>query len=148
MADEPKPPPPRFIEQWSAITPGDFGLQAGFRGPRRGEVFFRPILGWLTATSRNEDTGDVTNGIHAVVMGFVSAPFPAPLIAGYLGVFPKTMAPHEAWEYSKRWRTETVQDDEEPAEAEEEALVPEDRLGEASAQALSNVLPFPLPAKP
>jgi hypothetical protein len=93
------------VETWSAIVPGDFGLKAGYYPEAEGDsVLFRPLLGWITVTARGLESGTQRNDFIGVVMSPLSAPVPATLLRGYLGVFPITMAPHEAWEFSARWR--------------------------------------------
>lgn len=102
---EPSGAPEKVVELWSAIVPGDLGLKAGYYPEGRGEsVSFKPLLGWITVTARGVDSGNVRNQFIGVVMGPLSVPVPATIVPGYLGVFPNSMAPHEAWDFSARWR--------------------------------------------
>ena len=52
----PAPPPhsgPPVHEFWSAISPVDLGLKAGYwTGKDSDPMAFRPIVGWITVTSR------------------------------------------------------------------------------------------------
>jgi len=65
----------KFVEQWSAISPGDLGLKAAFwTGPDRKALMFRPIVGWVTFTFREvgapSDVGPSNNFAPVVISDF------------------------------------------------------------------------------
>jgi len=97
--------PQRIVEQWSALTPGDLGLKAGFYpAVEGGPVTFRPIVGWVSVTRHDRAAMTTTNLLIAVVVADVAVLMPATMLEGYLGTFPKQMTPAEAWRFSKQWR--------------------------------------------
>ena len=98
-------PPQRFVEQWSAITPGDLGLKAGYSpAVEGGAVTFRPIIGWVSVTRHDRVDGTTVNQFLAVVISDLAAPAPATRLPRFLGVFPLPMSPEEAWSFSAQWR--------------------------------------------
>ena len=89
------PDPKRYLEDWSAITPTDFGLQAAYwSGKPEEPVTFRPILGWITYNAKEIGSSPDTllkNGFGAVVLSDAWWPLLAFQINDYGGVFPKTL---------------------------------------------------------
>ena len=89
------PDPKRYLEDWSAITPTDFGLQAAYWTGKPDEpVTFRPILGWITYNAKEVGSSPDTllkNGFGAVVLSDAWWPLLAFQINDYGGVFPKTL---------------------------------------------------------
>ena len=64
--------PKKYLEDWSAITPTDFGLHAAYWTGKPDEaVTFRPILGWITYNAKEVGSPPDTllkNGFGAVVL--------------------------------------------------------------------------------
>jgi hypothetical protein len=87
----------QFLEEWTAVTPVDFGLQAAYWTRKaEDEVSFRPIVGWLTFNSRevgSSPDAPFYNGFAAVVIGDFFWPVMANLIANFGGTVPKDMDP-------------------------------------------------------
>ena len=60
------PDPKRYLEDWSAITPTDFGLHAAYWTGKPGEpVTFRPILGWITYNAKEVRAGRIRPEVPA-----------------------------------------------------------------------------------
>ena len=89
------PDPKRYLEDWSAITPTDFGLHAAYWiGKAEDPVTFRPILGWITYNAKEIGSSPDTllkKGFGAVVLSDAWWPLLAFQISDYGGVFPKTL---------------------------------------------------------
>ena len=85
------PDPKRYLEDWSAITPTDFGLHAAYWTGKPDEpVTFRPILGWITYNAKEVGSPPDTllkNGFGAVVLSDAWWPLLAFQINDYGGVF-------------------------------------------------------------
>lgn len=74
MSDSPVPSPPKlpppFVEQWSSICLGNLGYKAVFwTDDKKTALTSRPILGWVTYSSRPLASVVPTHGFAAVVMG-------------------------------------------------------------------------------
>lgn len=81
---------------WSAITPGDFGLVAAFwSGADADGVEFRPIIGWVTYSSRSPARTSGTHGFFPVIL---ESDFPniANAIANFAGTLPAGIEQDEA----------------------------------------------------
>ena len=105
MAEEPKPL--RFHEMWSAISPTDLGLKAGYwTGKEGAPLTFRPIVGWISIMSRevsSPPTEPPTNGLYPVILGDTMYPIGAVLVAHYCGVFLKDMSEADAKVRAAEW---------------------------------------------
>ena len=117
MADKPKPkhpksgpapgpykkaePPPIFHEWWSAISPGDLGLKAGYwTGNDSDPMTFLPIVGWVTVLMRKlpfiDDKNLPQNGFYPVVISDLMFPELANLLPNYCAIFLKDMTDDQA----------------------------------------------------
>jgi hypothetical protein len=96
-----------FAEAWSAIVPGNFGLQAGVM--RGDAIVFRPILGWVTVTSRRVDSSETMSGFHSVVLSDVGHPVLLDFVAGNVGVFSMEMSEEQALALKREWEAKKEQ---------------------------------------
>lgn len=103
MAEQPKP---QHHEMWSAISPGDLGLKAGFwTGKEKDPLDFKSIVGWVSVVSRTAPSDTPPqNGFHPVVLADNMYPVGAPLLPRYCGVFLKEMTESEAKRVAATWR--------------------------------------------
>ena len=76
MSDPAKPAPPPslpprpFIEQWSAMTPGDFGYKAVYWTDEKKTAFeYREIIGWVVYGTRPAESLIPMHGFAAIVRG-------------------------------------------------------------------------------
>jgi hypothetical protein len=102
----PKPQPAKVLhEMWSAISPGDLGLKAGYWTGKEGDALtFRDIVGWATVVSREVPSDEPPkNDFFAVVLADNMFPVVATIVPHYCGVFLKAMAESEAKKAAVVW---------------------------------------------
>jgi len=113
MAEQTKPKPqmqqPQHHEMWSAISPTDLGLKAGYWTGKEGDPMrFRPIVGWVSVVGRAVPAPPEqppTNGFYPVVLGDHMYPVGANLLPEYSGVFLKEMTEQQAKVAALAWLT-------------------------------------------
>ncbi len=88
---------------WSAISPGDLGLKAGFWTRKKEDpLTFREIVGWVSIATRVVPNPAV-NGFYAVILSNSMHPSLAMALEGYCGVFLKNMAAPDAKVRAMEW---------------------------------------------
>ncbi len=104
MAEQ-KPSTPPYHFAWSAISPTDLGLKAGFWTRKAGDPLeFRDIVGWVTIVGREQrPEAAPENSFHAIVLDFTSYPILARVMPNYCGVFPKRTSEEEAKALALEW---------------------------------------------
>lgn len=121
MAEEEKKVPKFYPERWSAIAPGDLGLQVAYwTGKDEDPVTFRPILGWITCTlDEVPDPADkiARNGFAPIVLADFWLPVPASNLPNYEAVVPKGLNSADVLPRLKAWR-------EKPEAAQDKVNVP------------------------
>jgi hypothetical protein len=99
-------------EVWSAISPGDLGLKAGYWTEKDSDpLTFKPIVGWITVLSREPpftDSNPPKNGFYPVVLADplfsgLMWPIVASNLPSYCGVFPKKMTERKAKALALEW---------------------------------------------
>jgi len=108
VSDSPKgsAPAPVIPELFSAITPGDFGLKAGYwTGEDSDPMTFRPVLGWVTVTSLPPYTeaNPPKNLFWPLVLSDRMYPVLAIAVPNCRGVFLKDMPEDQAKVRSQEW---------------------------------------------
>jgi len=101
MSDEPTR---IYIEEWSAISPGDLGLKAVFQASEGMEVTFRQIVGWVTYNGRDPGLSLAKSGFLPVVVGDHTYPIAAHLVSGYIGTLPNDITAAGATQMVEDWR--------------------------------------------
>jgi hypothetical protein len=100
-------PNKKFIEQWSAIAPGDLGLKAAiWTDPEKKGVTFRPIVGWITYTYRELNAPpDVVprNNFAPVVIGDDWVPTLLSFVPDYAGIVPKDLGEEQVIDRLRQW---------------------------------------------
>lgn len=100
---------PRVIqEQWSAISPGDLGLQAAYwTGNDDDPVSLRPIVGWITWTLREDpgpDDARPRNGLTALVIADFWYPVLAPALPDFFAYVPRGLTEKDVLPQLRAWR--------------------------------------------
>jgi hypothetical protein len=93
-------------EMWSAISPTDLGLKAGYwTGKEQDPLTFRPIVGWISVVHNEAGSSSPPkNGFHAVVIRDNMWPVLAQFIDDWCGVFHKGMSEADAKKAAAEWK--------------------------------------------
>ena len=104
MADK-TTPPPQYHFAWSAISPTDLGLKAGFwTREAKDPLQFKEIVGWVTVVGRQQRPDAAPeNAFQAIVLDDTWYPQIARVLPGYSGVFPKKTSEEEAKALAREW---------------------------------------------
>ena len=106
---EPTAPAKIFHETWSAISPGDLGLRAVYRGDD-GKLVYRQNLGWVSISCTNVmSTENSFSGFYPVVLSDLMIPVLASLIPGYQAIVLKDMNDTMVEGKLKEWSTGQTQ---------------------------------------
>ena len=100
-----------FQEQWGAISQGDLGLQAAYwTGQDDDPVSFRPIVGWITWTLREDPGPDdprPRNGLTALVIADFWYPVLAPALPNFFAYVPRGLSEKDVLPQLRAWRAKS-----------------------------------------